>query len=138
MSSPPSWRASVSTYDHELGSVGAQSRRVSALTSPDQPQYAEYDPNLGPQVFTTIPEEPGTVAATTTSTSSHAPSRDFGFVNDLNYERPTRRNCLVLVGNWIKRKPYLAMAAGAGIIGLICLIVLPVVLHSFSINGETR
>jgi len=142
-------RYSVSTFgDHELDSVGLQSRRVSAMTSPvsEHPQYAEFDPNLGPQVFEPIPEAPEPVVLPRTPTPqsaadafAHDAATHFTFDSLLpSAPSPPPPSCWQRVRRWVNRKPYLAAAAGFGLVGLICLIALPIALRGLSLNGDAR
>jgi len=140
-------RFSVSTFgDHELDSVGRQSRRVSALTSPDHPQFAEFDPHLGPQVFQPIPEAPEPVVLPRTPTPQLTPD---GFAHDAlprdtfdsllpSAPCPPPLSRFQRLRRWAAKKPYLAAAAVFGIIGLVCLIALPIALRGLSLSGDAR
>jgi hypothetical protein len=136
--SPTDWRRhSVSTFQsHELDDIGsANSRRVSVLTR-DEPQFAEFDPRLGPQVFDSIPEDPEPVVIPPTPPPPSAIEPNGTSTHELVGSRRKKPNFCAGTWRWIRRKPYLVAAAGAGLLGLISLIVLPIVLHNLSLNGD--
>ncbi len=131
----PSIGPSAENHEHELelGSLRASHtcrESTPANSEPDR-QFAEFDPHLGPQVVIPSSDAPEPVVLPPT------PLRivEYAFVDDPS---PPRAGWVGKVVTWISTKPYLAAAAVSGLLGFVLLIVLPIVLHDMSTNGDMR
>ncbi len=128
----------------------------------DRPQFAEFDPHAAPEAV-----NPAAIGeAKTPSDLGHAldtasgralphqniqdgfPTRligqpvveDEGSLAAERRDKTHRSSRAILCQPWqlARRKPYLAAAAVSLVLGVLVLVILPIVLHSMSLDGATK
>ncbi|OAA60520.1 hypothetical protein SPI_05644 [Niveomyces insectorum RCEF 264] len=124
--------------------------------------YAEFDPHAGPQVVDVVGGAPPLPLASGGrneigwiggETNNYEERSDIGRSGDNadgdentgRFDKSqgsplpaARKNWLARLGRWARRKPYFAAAAVSLAVGVLALIILPVVLHALSINGDLK